>query len=158
MPRRRWRTRTGLGSTNLNLASWIGNWELDVVVEDEPFGHAMEEMYLDDVAQATEVVLERRRHVRLASDARIPRRRGAGGSATRAAAGALRIGNLVGSVFTAPRLHGPAEQRLMKQGAVALTALAVTAFLFPRLLAWPAGALCLWVAVALFLRARRGDA
>jgi cardiolipin synthase A/B len=27
-----------VGSTNLNLASWMGNWELDVVVEDAPFG------------------------------------------------------------------------------------------------------------------------
>ena len=26
-----------VGSTNLNLASWIGNYELDVVVEDEGF-------------------------------------------------------------------------------------------------------------------------
>jgi cardiolipin synthase A/B len=27
-----------VGSTNLNLASWIGNWELDVAVEDDRFG------------------------------------------------------------------------------------------------------------------------
>src|SRR5205814_1110983 len=31
-----------VGSTNLNPASWLGNWELDVVVEDERFGRAME--------------------------------------------------------------------------------------------------------------------
>jgi phosphatidylserine/phosphatidylglycerophosphate/cardiolipin synthase-like enzyme len=24
-----------IGSTNLNISSWIGNWELDVVIEDE---------------------------------------------------------------------------------------------------------------------------
>ena len=31
-----------VGSTNLNVASWIGNRELDVVIEDEAFGWAME--------------------------------------------------------------------------------------------------------------------
>ena len=144
-----------VGSTNLNLASWVGNWELDVVVEDERFGQAMEAMYLDDIREATEVVLERRRKVRAAGDARAPRRRGAGGAAARAAAGALRIGNVVGSAFVRRRVHGPAEQRLMKQAGLALTAVAAVAFLWPRLLAWPAGAICVWLAVALFLRARR---
>lgn len=144
-----------VGSTNLNLASWIGNWELDVVVEDDRFGQAMEGMYLEDIAQATEVILERRRRVRPAGAARVPRRPGAGGAATRAAAGALRIGNVVGSVLGPRRLHGPAEQRLMKQGALALGALALVAFLWPRLLAWPVGALSAWLALALLLRARR---
>jgi cardiolipin synthase len=46
-----------VGSTNLNLASWVGNCELDIVVEDERFARAMEEMYLDDLTYATEVVL-----------------------------------------------------------------------------------------------------
>ena len=35
-----------VGSTNLNLASWMGNWELDVIAEDEPFSQKMENMYL----------------------------------------------------------------------------------------------------------------
>ncbi|HMH78555.1 MAG TPA: phospholipase D-like domain-containing protein, partial [Candidatus Udaeobacter sp.] len=38
-----------VGSTNLNLQSWIGNWELDVAVEDEGFAARMEAMYLDDL-------------------------------------------------------------------------------------------------------------
>src|SRR5207244_7474783 len=38
-----------VGSTNLNLASWLGNRELDVMVEDPPFVKRMEEMYLDDL-------------------------------------------------------------------------------------------------------------
>ncbi|MGH8508504.1 MAG: phospholipase D-like domain-containing protein [Gammaproteobacteria bacterium] len=47
-----------VGSTNLNLASWLGNCELDVVVEDTEFGRRMEEMYLEDLTNATEVVLD----------------------------------------------------------------------------------------------------
>src|SRR5205823_12522333 len=53
---------------------------------------AMEAMYVDDLTNTTEILLERRRRVRPAEAARAPRRRGAGGSATRAAAGALRLG------------------------------------------------------------------
>jgi cardiolipin synthase len=144
-----------VGSSNLNPASWMGNWELDVVVEDERFGHDMEAMYLQDLEQATEIVLERRRRVRPARDVRVARRKGTGGTAGRAAAGALRFGNAIGSALAATRLHGPAEQRLMLYGAVMLAGIAAVAFLWPRLLAWPAGALCGWLAVALLLRARR---
>ena len=50
-----------VGSTNLNVASWIGNRELDVIVEDEDFGAAMEAMFLDDLNNATEVVLDANR-------------------------------------------------------------------------------------------------
>jgi cardiolipin synthase len=64
-----------VGSTNLNLTSWIGNWELDVAVEDEPFAKAMEAMYLDDLSHATEVVLTARRRVRLSQQPE-PRRGG----------------------------------------------------------------------------------
>jgi cardiolipin synthase len=144
-----------VGSTNLNLASWIGNWELDVVVEDEPFGRAMEAMYLEDLANATEIVLEQRRRVRPAGGGQIPRRRGAGGTAGRAAAGALRIGNVIGSALKARRLHDPAERRLLIHGGVALTAVGTMAFLWPRLVAWPVGVFCLWLALSLLVRVRR---
>ena len=53
-----------VGSTNLNIASWIGNRELDVVVEDEPFAGQMEAMFLDDLGNATEIVLDARNRVR----------------------------------------------------------------------------------------------
>jgi cardiolipin synthase A/B len=46
-----------VGSSNLNVASWIGNYELDCVVENEPFAAAMEAMYENDLQNATEVVL-----------------------------------------------------------------------------------------------------
>jgi cardiolipin synthase A/B len=144
-----------VGSTNLNLASWMGNWELDVVVEDERFGKAMEEMYLRDLENATEIVLEHRRRVRTARNARVRRPRGVGARGGRAAASVLRIGNAIGSALAARRFHGPAEQRLMMGGALVLFALAAVALLWPRLLAWPFGVLCLWLAAALLLRAHR---
>src|SRR5207253_3747025 len=65
-----------VGSTNLNPASWMGNWELDVVVEDEGFGRAMEAMYLADLANATEILVERRRRVRPVDASHVRRVRG----------------------------------------------------------------------------------
>ena len=144
-----------VGSTNLNLASWLGNWELDVVVEDEAFGRAMEAMYVQDLGNATEILLERRRRVRRVDASRAPRRRGSGGSATRAAAGALRIGNAIGSALTSRHVTGPAERRLLLLGGSILAVVAVVAFFWPLLLAWPLGVLSLWLAVALLLRASR---
>jgi cardiolipin synthase len=47
-----------VGSSNLNLASWIGNCELDLAVEDETFARAMEAQYETDLGNATEIVLK----------------------------------------------------------------------------------------------------
>src|SRR5512138_1332109 len=47
-----------VGSSNLNVASWLGNWELDVAVEDVGFARGMEEAFAADLGHATEVVLE----------------------------------------------------------------------------------------------------
>src|SRR6185295_243475 len=59
-----------VGSSNLNVASWLGNCELDVVVEDESFARLMDEMYLQDLENATEVVLDARRKVRASNEPR----------------------------------------------------------------------------------------
>jgi cardiolipin synthase len=147
-----------VGSTNLNFTSWIGNRELDVVVEDETFGHEMEGQYLKDLENTTEVVLNARRHVRPSGDTRVKRTRRTGGSAVRAAAGAIRIGNALGSALTARRFLGPAERRLMVPGGLLLVLLAVVGAFWPRVLAWPIAAICAWLGLALLWRARRSPA
>ena len=38
-----------IGSTNLNIASWMGNYELDVAIEDAAFGAAMAAQYESDL-------------------------------------------------------------------------------------------------------------
>ena len=79
----------------------------------------------------------------------------AGGSASRAAAGALRIGNAIGSALSR-RLHGPAERRLMIPGGVALTAVAAVAFLWPRVARLAARRLLrFWLGLSLLVRAAR---
>jgi cardiolipin synthase len=143
-----------VGSTNLNLASWIGNRELDVIVEDDAFARAMEQQYLKDLEGSTEVVLQRRR-VRPAGDVRIPRIRGGGGSASRAAAGALRLGNAVGAALSPRRLHKSAPRPALASAGLALVLLALVGVFLPQALAWPLAALALWLGLVLLLRAAR---
>ena len=72
-----------VGSTNLNVTSWLGNCELDCVVVDATFARQMEEQYEKDLGRSTEVVLDARRKVSAPGQparARHARRRG--GSST----------------------------------------------------------------------------
>lgn len=143
-----------VGSTNLNIASWFGNLELDVVIEDEPFARQMEEMYLEDLENATEVVLDARHRLRVPHAAHHRGRlmTSGGGSAGRAAAGALRISNAVGAAFTNRRVLEPVESRLMMWTAVLLIGLAILFWFFPRALVYPVAVLFVWIGLALFYR------
>jgi cardiolipin synthase len=143
-----------VGSTNLNIASWLGNCELDVAVEDEGFARAMEAMYERDLEGSTEIVLSRHR-VRRSAPSRLPRSGRRGGSAGRAAAGALRLGRAVGAALTDRRLLGPAEAQVMGVAGVWLLLTAVVAALWPALVAYPIAAIAGWLAVGLLVRARR---
>ena len=140
-----------VGSSNLNLSSWIGNHELDVAVEDERFAATMQADYEEDLANATEIVLAGRNRVRPAGPR--PRQGRRGGSASRAAAGALRIGNTVTAAITHRRVLGPAEAGTMAGGAVLLLALSLVAVVWPLVIALPLALLGAWIAVSLLARA-----
>jgi cardiolipin synthase len=47
-----------IGSTNLNLNSWVGNWELDVAIEDAGVARTLEEHYEEDLDGAREILRE----------------------------------------------------------------------------------------------------
>jgi cardiolipin synthase len=141
-----------VGSTNLNVASWLGNCELDVVVEDGRFAQAMEAMYLDDLANATEVVLDEKRRLKPPAAARHPRMTSGGGSAGRAAAGMLRIGNAVGAAFTNHRVLEPVEMQLMMGAGALLLALSLLAILVPRFIVYPIAAVGIWLGASLLIK------
>src|SRR5690606_24232471 len=46
-----------VGSSNLNLASLLGNWELDVAILDRGVANEMEELFLQDMHSSVEVTL-----------------------------------------------------------------------------------------------------
>ncbi len=143
-----------VGSTNLNVASWFGNCELDVVVEDGWFAREMEAMYLQDLAHATEIVLDLKKKVHPLSDTHRwrPGSAGRSGSAGQAAAGAIRIGNAIGAALANRRELEPVEARLMLTVGVILLTLAFLFALLPRLLVYPLVIFWAWVAVTLLYR------
>ena len=147
-----------VGSTNLNLASWIGNYELDVVVENESFAQEMEEMYRADLENATEIVLKTR-HKRKAADRlhqRGSHQGGSGlGSVGRVGVGAIRIGNAVGAAITNRRVLGPAEIRITLTGGIALLVLAVLSVLVPRWVTVPIAVISGWFGLALLIKTQR---
>jgi len=142
-----------VGSTNLNIASWMGNRELDAIVEDDAFGKRMEAMYENDLANATEVVLDARNRVR-ASYRRpsVARESGSGGSSGRAMAGAVRITNAVGAAITNRRVLEPVESHIAMTAGGVLLAIAILAVAFPRGFAYPVAAVLLWLALSLLYR------
>jgi cardiolipin synthase len=151
-----------VGSSNLNMASWLGNWELDVAVEDFNFAQKMEQMYLDDLENSTEIVLNKKNRVRPVADQppHHPRHQPAAvrrrsGSASRLTAGALRVGNTVGAAITSRLVLGAAEAKIMFFGGVTLLALTAMALLEPLLMVIPFSLLAGWIGVSLLIQAYR---
>jgi cardiolipin synthase len=144
-----------VGSTNLNLASWLGNCELDAVIENEGFARQMEEMFQEDLANSTEVVLDPRRRMQRSATGGPPSRRERRGGATRAAAGAMRIGHVLGAALTNRRVFEPIETQLLLWTGLGLLVLATLFVIFPRAFAYPAGVLLVWLALAVLYRGFR---
>ena len=152
-----------VGSSNLNIASWLGNYELDAVIEDAAFAECMVQSYLDDLTNATEVVLRGRRRHRATLNAasgepsrrRGRDRRGGSGSAGRGVAGAIRLGNTVTAAVTDRRVLAAADSRAIAIAGAALVALAVVAVLWPRVFAIPIAVLSVWFGAAMLLQSYR---
>jgi cardiolipin synthase len=148
--------RSRVGSTNLNVASWIENWEIDVCVEDAGFGQEMEAAYRRDLERSTEMVLNPGRRVRLASDrGRRPRgARAVPGSAGRAAAAALHMGTSLGAALTQRGIVAE-EARAFAGFGVFFLLFAAIVFWWPRVLSYAAAIAAGYVGIALLVRAWR---
>jgi cardiolipin synthase len=158
-----------VGSSNLNIASWIGNYELDALIEDEGFAAQMERMYESDIAAATEIVLRRNRRrlgVAVASGLRgagLRRRRedralhesseSRSGGAGRAAAGALRLGRTVGAALTEQRVLATTEAKIVAVVAVIALLLAICVVIWPWVAAAPVALFLAWASLVLVTRA-----
>jgi cardiolipin synthase A/B len=159
-----------VGSSNLNIASWVGNYELDALIENENFAAQMERMFEGDIAQATEIVLRRNRRrlgAAMASGLRgaatLRRRRedrvaseGAekrSGGRARAAAGVLRLGRTVGAALTEQRVLATTEAKIVAVVAVIALLLAVCVVLWPWIAAAPVALFLAWASLVLITRA-----
>ncbi len=143
-------TWSRVGSSNSNLASWMTNRELDVVVCDAALAARMEAMYQQDLANSTEIVL---RSGRVRPSAPGPRR--TTGRAGRLLAGAVGLGSAVGATLSRHRPIDASEARAIAVAGAALLILAALALRVPALIAYPLAVAAFWVAVALLGRAWR---
>jgi cardiolipin synthase len=147
-----------VGSSNLNPSSLLGNWELDVLVEDPTLAEAMERQFRLDVARSREVI-------------------------RRPARGPQRLSAALPTVLrreapeVAARLHLPTGRERRVRAALAMRALMSNArrsiflplsavlvslgtlfFVLPRFTAYVFGALCGWFALSAWREAfRRRD-
>jgi len=141
-----------VGSTNLNIASWLGNCEIDVAIENKAFVQQLAEQYERDLEHATEIVLSRRRARPISP---VPHHRhgsGSHGSASRSAVGAMRMATTLGAALGNRRVLSDTETRPLLGGALLLLAIAAVAVLWPWALAWPLGALAAWIGISLAAR------
>jgi cardiolipin synthase A/B len=143
-----------VGSTNLNIASWLGNCEMDAVIENEEFARQLEDQYVADLSNATEVILDVRSRVSAPGEPRhpVPVATSGGGSSGRAIAGALRISNAVGAVFTNHRVLQPVEARLIAVSGLLLLGIGAFLYFFPRVAGYALMAVLGWIGSALVYR------
>ena len=143
-----------VGSTNLNLNSWIGNWEMDVAIEDASVSRTLEAHFEEDLGRSTEIVLStvpnagRPAPSSLTSVA--PRRYRASRRLVRTMTGVSRS---LGAAVTGNRpLESFEAMPLVAAGAL-LVVVSAVAFVTPWLIAWPLAVLGVWIAVTLLVEA-----
>jgi phosphatidylserine/phosphatidylglycerophosphate/cardiolipin synthase-like enzyme len=146
-----------IGSTNLNLNSWLGNWELDVAIEDEQIAKTLESHFEEDLERTTEIVLTDRRRVPNPADARLPgrpaeapRRHRSTRRVVRAVTGVSRS---ISAAVTGSRPLENFELMPVLGVGVILGLVALLGFVAPRALAWPIAILATWMAVTFLVEA-----
>lgn len=138
-----------VGSTNLNLASWIGNRELDAVIEDEDFGAQMEAMFIDDLEHSTELSIGEDGVMRPTNS---PQPAASNGPTPARSQGpreaAARLGRFTRATVTNQRDLTPGEARFALGLGFALAAVAIGSFIVPRPLAFIVSLFLLWMGVS----------
>jgi cardiolipin synthase len=167
-----------VGSSNLNLASLLGNWELDVAVTDLHFAAEMEALFLRDAESSVEVSLvsstrvpgmgikERRSVERVMAErpaeyegapsrtaAREARKRSFRGSEFSRYLGRLaRAASVLARALVGQRTIGREDTGWASVWGVILLSVAAVGFFFPRVAAFPQALLFLVLGIATFVR------
>lgn len=141
-----------VGSTNLNIASWLTNCEIDVLVEDKNFGREMQEMYLADLENATEICLNEKHKARPVRK-RVKKAGMSSATSARFAPSAIAIGSALGSSISTNKKRplGTMEAKINLTGGAMLLVLGIVAVFWSKLIAVPLGIIAVWLAVSLFI-------
>jgi cardiolipin synthase len=165
-----------VGSSNMNSASLLGNWEIDVGVLDEQMAGQMEGLYLADLASSMEIVLPSR----LASVAKAPQRReamevspaqatldpgrtlherferlraGSGASAPWRVPDLVRAGSSLGDAIAGHRTLGREDRTVLSTAAGLILLVALIAGFFPWIVGWFVAFVAGWSGIVLGVRA-----
>jgi cardiolipin synthase A/B len=159
-----------VGSSNLNSASLLGNWELDAGVHDPVLASQVQGLFLADLASAVEILLpgaaasrgdvghrEARALSELEDEPTLARRvrrwgRGAPGAQTLTLADLVRAGSSLGDAIAGSRVVGREDRAILVALTVALLAGAALLAIFPRVLAWTLAAVLGWLGIVLAVR------
>jgi cardiolipin synthase A/B len=167
-----------VGSSNLNLASLLGNWELDVAVTDLHFAAEMEALFLRDVESSVEVSLvssnrvpgmgikERRAVERVMAEApadheesatrtaaREARQRSFRGTEVSRYLGRLaRAASVLARALAGQRTIGREDAGWVSVWGVILLAMGAAALFFPRIAVLPEALVFLVLGIATFVR------
>ena len=126
-----------IGSTNLNLSSWLGNWELDVVIENQEFAEKIAAMFLEDLENATEVVITERNKVRPVKRRRRSRHQDIIHSSGQGVlTKAITAGSALNAAVTGKRRLSRSESWPLFSTGLALCAFALSVVLLPYAFAW----------------------
>ena len=170
-----------VGSSNLNAASLLGNWEIDVGVVDEGVAGQLEGLFLADLASSVEIVLPRR-HISLLRAAaqeelspgepttpktpiepegKLPERLGRRRLQPRAGRGStgwrladlVRTGRTLGDALAGNRTLGREDRTVLGTGAVLLLLVAILAGFLPRLIGFLVASVAGWLGLVTSVRA-----
>ncbi|HSH75488.1 MAG TPA: phospholipase D-like domain-containing protein [Longimicrobiales bacterium] len=173
-----------VGSSNLNSASLMGNWELDIGILDVEFGRQLEGLFLADLASSSEIVLPGRRSVARRPrsgeapsieepldpkgtlsqrvEQQLARPRGQVHGHLSTLASVVRAGEALGGALAGDRTLGREDRTVLGAASLAILVLAVFAALLPAVIGWmvavSAGWLALTTGARAFLQARRARA
>ena len=172
-----------VGSSNLNAASLLGNWEIDVGVIDESLAGQLEGLFLADLASSVEIVLPGRHAAAERVKGELPARvspldpqgtlperlerelrsRTAAGSRWRIS-DLVRAGSSFGDALAGHRPLGREDRTVLGTVATLTLPLGLLGIFFPWVLGWLATAILIWLggtsavrAVVEGWRARRED-
>jgi cardiolipin synthase len=164
-----------VGSSNMNLASLLGNWELDVAIIDRGFAAEMERLFEQDLRRSVEITInrimvppagydrerrsvERRKRPRdrrpdLVRARRAQRRAYRGSGIGRWLGRISRATSVLARALVGRRIIGREDAGWITLIGGLLIALAVVGLLVPRVLAWPLAFFLFWLGVASLFRA-----
>jgi cardiolipin synthase len=164
-----------VGSSNMNSASLLGNWEIDVGVLDEDLAVQMEALFLADLASAVEIVLPSSHPRALPrvgdpTEGGVPARttldpgrtiqerlekwrQGPRGASTWRVADLVRAGSALGDAIAGRRTLGREDRTVLGTLAIVALVIAVVSGFFPWIVGWSLAFVAGWFGIVLAVRA-----